>query len=327
MSKQRNTSIDILKFLAVILITNSHFDAEYVHFKELATGGAIGDVLFFFCSGYTLFLGRLGSFDTWYKRRIRRIYPSVFAIALLASTIWWEHLDMFHILTVGGGWFISCIMIYYFFLYFIRRYFIGRINWCYVLVSLGVIVWYFLLFDETNYIWIYKHFYIKWLFYFIFMLMGAQLGLLESQKQGQEASHSWRDLGILACSTVCFYGIQIYCRKHIEYSSMMIVSLIPLVGICYTLFQLAKSKVVLALHQKKYVGWVINAVGGLCLEVYLVQPYIRTTSLNHLFPLNLLILFLAILVMAYVCRSLGRLFQQTFNNEDGYNWKEIFKII
>lgn len=326
MSNQRNTSIDILKFLAVILITNSHFDAQYVHFKELATGGAIGDVLFFFCSGYTLFLGRLGSFDTWYKRRIRRIYPSVFAIALLASTIWWEHLDMFHILVEGGGWFISCIMIYYFFLYFIRRYFISQINWCYVLVSLGVVVWYFMLFDEANYIWIYKHFYIKWLFYFIFMLMGAQLGLLESQKHSKDVQ-PWRDSVILFVSTACFYGIQIYSRKHIEYSSMMIVSLIPLVGICYTLFQLSKSKVVQALYQMKYVGWGINAIGGLCLEVYLVQPFIRTTSLNYLFPFNLLILFAAIVVMAYVCRSLGRIFLQTFSNEDGYNWKEIFKII
>lgn len=327
MSKKRNTSIDILKFLAVILITNSHFDAEYVHLKQLATGGAIGDVLFFFCSGYTLFLGRLGSFDTWYKRRIRRIYPSVFALALLSSMIWWGHLDMFQILTVGGEWFVSCIMIYYVFLYFIRRYFINRINLCYVIVLLGVIAWYFLLFDETNYVWIYKNYYIKWLFYFIFMLMGAQLGMKESLMQESEERHPWRNLLVLVVETVVFYGIQIFSRKHVEYSALMIISLIPLVGVCYTLFQLSKSKVVLALYQNKYVGWVINAIGGLCLEVYLVQPYIRTTSLNHLFPLNLLILFAGILIMAYICRSLGRIFQQTFSNEDGYNWKEIFKII
>lgn len=39
----------------------------YGDFNDLATGGAIGDVLFFFCSGYTLFLGRMGRFDNWYK--------------------------------------------------------------------------------------------------------------------------------------------------------------------------------------------------------------------------------------------------------------------
>lgn len=52
---QRDISIDILKFIAVFLIINSHMDALYPKYKMLATGGAIGDVLFLFASGYTLF--------------------------------------------------------------------------------------------------------------------------------------------------------------------------------------------------------------------------------------------------------------------------------
>ena len=60
MIQHRNIALDILKFFAVILITNSHFDNQYVYAKGLATGGAIGDALFFFISGYSLFLGRVG---------------------------------------------------------------------------------------------------------------------------------------------------------------------------------------------------------------------------------------------------------------------------
>ena len=71
--KQRNIGIDILKCFAAIVITNSHMDILYPKFGALATGGAIGDALFFFCSGFTLFLGRMGRFDNWYKRRINRI--------------------------------------------------------------------------------------------------------------------------------------------------------------------------------------------------------------------------------------------------------------
>lgn len=37
--KQRDVSIDILKFFAVLLITNSHMDALYAKFSMLATGG------------------------------------------------------------------------------------------------------------------------------------------------------------------------------------------------------------------------------------------------------------------------------------------------
>ena len=69
--KDRDYSIDILKFLAVFLIINSHMDALYVKYGMLATGGAIGDVLFLFASGYTLLLSKRNlSFDNWYKRRI-----------------------------------------------------------------------------------------------------------------------------------------------------------------------------------------------------------------------------------------------------------------
>lgn len=45
--KNRNASIDILKCIAAILITNSHMELLYGKYSILATGGAIGDVLFF----------------------------------------------------------------------------------------------------------------------------------------------------------------------------------------------------------------------------------------------------------------------------------------
>lgn len=82
---------------------------------------AIGDALFFFCSGFTLFLGRMGRFDNWYKRRINRIYPTVFAWAILGSLLFGYHNDINNILLSGGGWFVSCIMLYYVLLYFIQQ--------------------------------------------------------------------------------------------------------------------------------------------------------------------------------------------------------------
>lgn len=86
--KDRDYSIDILKFLAVFLIINSHMDALYVKYGMLATGGAIGDVLFLFASGYTLLLSKRNlSFANWYKRRINRIYPSVFVCVLVGAVL------------------------------------------------------------------------------------------------------------------------------------------------------------------------------------------------------------------------------------------------
>lgn len=55
--KQRDVSIDMMKFFAVLAITNSHMELLYGKYSALATGGAIGDVLFFFVSGFTILLG------------------------------------------------------------------------------------------------------------------------------------------------------------------------------------------------------------------------------------------------------------------------------
>ena len=85
--KQRDISIDVLKFFAVFLIINSHADMCYPKYSMLATGGAIGDCLFLFASGYTLFWKKPVRFDNWYKRRVNRIYPSVIMCALVGALL------------------------------------------------------------------------------------------------------------------------------------------------------------------------------------------------------------------------------------------------
>ena len=132
---KRDYSIDILKFLAVFLIINSHMDALYTDYKILATGGTLGDTLFLFCSGYTLLLSKQNiRFDNWYKRRINRIYPSVLVCALMGALFKWQ--SDINILKLGGGEFVIAIMIYYILIYFIKVYAVNKIP----LVLLGVLL-------------------------------------------------------------------------------------------------------------------------------------------------------------------------------------------
>lgn len=342
----RNISIDILRFFAVLLITNSHFDEQYVYCKELATGGAIGDALFFFCSGYTLFLGRFGRFDTWYKRRIRRIYPSIVGLGVVALSLYHADYSLSQLIVSGGGWFVSCIMIYYVLLYFVQRYAINNLKAVYVTVGALVLLWYAVFFEPVrtfvrnvpfldwlafcepmDKVWIYQNTYFKWGFFFLFMLFGADLGLREKRRGIGGGRDFFPVLAKLAGSVVGFYFLPLVSLEYPAVQKYLLLSLIPLAGTCYYLYQLCQTKVLLGLMQRKRTGWCIRAIGGLCLEIYLVQPFVRTPALNFLFPLNLLILFAAIVVVAYLCRSAGRLFQQTFSSEDGYDWKAVFKVI
>lgn len=346
-NKKRNFAIDILKFFAVLLITNSHFDEQYVYFKDLATGGAIGDALFFFCSGYTLFLGRLGSFDTWYKRRIRRIYPSVFGLGIIVFFFYGVNFRLSELLTNGAGWFVSCIMIYYVALYFIKKYWVDNLRLIYFLVTIVILAWYILFFEPFNtwfrincdnlswmlfcqpmdIVWIYQWNYFKWGFFFLFMLMGADIGLKETTSQKKDSKSFTSVLVRLIFSCIAFYAIPLASIKYPFFQNVLILSLIPLTLICIYFYQLCQTNVMVTIYNHRISGLIIKVISGLCLEIYLVQPFVRTTALNHLFPFNLLILFVAIVVVAYICRVIGRLFQQTFSSEDGYDWKSILKII
>ena len=199
--KEKNIGIDILKFFAALLITNSHMELLYGNYSILATGGAIGDVLFFFCSGFTLFLGRMGRFDNWYKRRMNRIYPTVFAWAILEAFIFNQPYGMDYIIIHGGGWFVTCIMIYYVFLYFIQKYLINRLKLTFAIVSIICILWYLLIDRPVDYN-MYGATYFKWGHYFLFMLMGAMMGI---------SKRTWKfnlkfDLLKLIVSLVLYYG-------------------------------------------------------------------------------------------------------------------------
>jgi len=84
MNLNKIQGIELLKFLAAIMITNSHCKPLYPDsISALGTFGAPGNALFFLVSGFTLMLGRKDIFSTWYKRRISRIWPSVLAWSAL----------------------------------------------------------------------------------------------------------------------------------------------------------------------------------------------------------------------------------------------------
>ena len=75
-AKVRYNFIPYLKTLAVLLVINSHLDAYYPH-SALATGGALGNALFFVVSGFCL-ADIHDKFDKWYFYRVLKIYPQTY---------------------------------------------------------------------------------------------------------------------------------------------------------------------------------------------------------------------------------------------------------
>ena len=319
--KKRNIGIDILKFFAALLITNSHMGMLYGKYDILATGGAIGDVLFFFCSGFTLFLGRMGRFDNWYKRRINRIYPTVFAWAILSAFFFNLHQSMDYTIIHGGGWFVTCIMLYYVVLYFIQRFMLHHLKWVFGIVALICIAWYFIMDRPTDYN-MYGATYFKWGHYFLFMLLGAMMGI--SQRQWNFNLKT--DFIKLISNIFVYYAILFAGRIYTLFSELQIISLIPLLFIVYYFYKVCSSDTLKKWYTNKYIGWSIKFIGGLCLEIYLVQGTLFTDKMNHIFPINILIMFIIIFAVAYLLRCGSRIFSQTFKDGE-YDWKAVFKLI
>ena len=320
-NEKRNISLDVLKFIAAIMITNSHLGSQYGQYSILATGGYLGDALFFFCSGFALFLKPLGggNFINWYKRRINRIYPSMianaFVGALFFQTIW----SVVDIATAKGFWFIYCIMVYYVVIYVIGKYFPKK-----MLLSIGIIcvitaIWYLCVYDQPG-CNLYGGHPIRWLHSFNFMLLGAYLS---SNRDKIKAGHPVKDVLLMLLFTAFYYAI-FAVSERLDGPLVLIqyISMFPLFIAMYYFYKVGDSEWGAKIFNNKIFHFVIRFIGGLCLEIYLVQWFFLTDRFNHLFPLNILMIFGAVFVAAYLTRCLARLFSQTFR-EAPYEWKKI----
>lgn len=321
--KERNITIDILKFLAAILITNSHMDLLYSKYSFLATGGTIGDVLFFFCSGFTLFMKPLNSgfsnFLNWYKRRINRIYPTVIAVALITCIFFGRERNIVDIFLYGGGWFVQCIMIYYIVFYFLGVYAKNKLFHVIVLISIGSCFWFFSI-ERSQGFNMYggEGRYLKWLLYAVYMLQGAIVGM----NMNNLKINPKKDLMLLFVSLICFYSFYILPRKIYAIEFLQVFNFIPLMGVTLYFYKVCASDWVKKVYNNKYIYFIVRLIGGLCLEIYLIQSSLFTDKMNFLFPLNLVIMLLIIVVGAYITRCVARIFSQTFK-DDPYNWKKV----
>lgn len=199
----RNKAIVMFKFFAALLITYSHMGLLFPRYGGLVTGGAIGDGLFFFCSGFTLFLGRDGGFMNWYKRRMSRIYPSVIMWALLSSMAFgwvWSATDL---VTTPKYWFLPCIMVYYAIFYLIRRFLMRYMKWVFYGSFLLIAVLSLFVLDMRHSV-MYAQVSFMRIYYFMFMLLGAMVALdLRKQDDSEKVFGRLASLAIRGGKLAC----------------------------------------------------------------------------------------------------------------------------
>lgn len=301
------SSNKFLRFVAIICIANSHLDALYP-VPLLATGGSIGNALFFMLSGYGLFLSasiQNKSFLPWYKRRILRIYPSMWLATILMIVIAqsaWRTLGFFDYVGLfvwpTAYWFIAALMIYYVIFYVIWQ----RQNYKYFLIGIFILVLPYLYFYLTMVDLSFYSIegpasgYFKWIFYLQTMFFGGYLA--GCKRSGQ--SNFLKDGLALVLLIAFHYGILFFMSKFggTQYQAVTHLLMFP---ILFFFLRFAESKEITALVQSKYVGSVISLMAALTLEIYLLHGYVRAFPfvLKTIFPFNIVVFWIVSVVLAY----------------------------
>lgn len=319
--RQRIIAIDIFKCFAVLAVLNSHLDIAYAKYSILATGGAIGDALFFFCSGFMLFQGRTVRFDNFMKRRIARIYPTVIIVAIVGALFFERNDNIISAVIFGGGWFVNCIMIYYAVLWAVKKWCMNGLKYVWLLYAAIVLASYYTWFDNHGEVSLYLDIYpvdayFRWVFFFGAMLLGAQMGLTPNRYEFD----AWTLPKLLGC--ICaFYGFQLFQHRLPLLVDVQYLSLVPLFGTLYYMYCFCRAPFWERIYRHKYAGQALFMIGGICLECYLIQGFFITDKYNYLFPLNIPLIMVFILLMSYIVNFLSSALGATFKSE-GYDWKQ-----
>lgn len=324
MKQNRKIFIDILRFFAVLLITNSHMKELYPEpFTPLATGGAIGDSLFFFCSGYALMLSKGGSFFNWYKKRINRIFPAIFAMAVIHMAFG-KQVELADVLIHGGGWFIQCIFVFYLIFWFVKRFFSKQIPYVMLADLVLILTWYF--FWDKNVPILYDGTYLRWPVYFFVMLFGA---FLQTKSESVESSNKTiiRDVVLLFIFLFFYYGWVGMGMKSAFFARYQVITVPILLIVTYFFYRICCSEQMMRLYSKRAIHNIMYWISVMCLEVYLCQTDVMGIGVNtvRFFPLNIILTFIVIFIFAYLVKVLGNFLSQTFGSED-YDWKKMITL-
>lgn len=190
------------------------------------------------------------------------------------------------------------------------------------LVCLATAVWWFFIFDKPG-ASLYNGHPIHWLHAISYMLIGAYLSM---KRENVKIGNPVKDIALMILFTAMFYGILVFSQKlkgplaYIQFFSMF-----PLFVAMLYFYKVASSKMVAKLYQNRIVHFIIRFIGGLCLEIYLVQAFFITDKYNSFFPLNIIGVFIVIISVAYLTRCCARLISQTFNDAP-YDWRKIVSL-
>jgi peptidoglycan/LPS O-acetylase OafA/YrhL len=114
LDNKRLVFIDILRAIAAMLITNSHFDGVYP--INISWGGCPGVALFFTISGFLLVksVSNIKNFFSWYGQKVIRLYIPLTLVNIVMVLIGFKAASLLlFIFPINGLWYVPAIAVLY----------------------------------------------------------------------------------------------------------------------------------------------------------------------------------------------------------------------
>ena len=294
-----------LRTIAIFLIVNSHL-AVFYPYEYFATGGALGNAIFFFISGvglsYSLTNNKI-KFFKWIKKRYLRVYPKMVFIVLIYISIGFIEVNNIQhffvkIIFPVEFWFLPVLTYFYILVYFISLNFsIKNLIYLLLFIILLYVLNYNIFVDSTVYS-IEKNIFFKSIFYFFII----NIGVLTHRIYNKINYNIYASVIIFSLSLSVYYYLKYFMLKHSLYFYQFFEHIL-IILIVLSLFFILKNKKIINLQTNKYLEKFVVFIGGMSLEIYLIHAYFKSYPLS-IFPLNILIFVILVLIGSYLFKIL-----------------------
>jgi hypothetical protein len=298
----------LLRAVAIVLVVNSHLDDLYP-IPQLGTGGMFGNELFFFVSGYGLFLSYNKSHEPiggWLIRRIIRVYEPLFVVAtflvLIGDIQVHSVSDFFWLYVVSTPfWFLPAITACYIPIYLVMSLIETKKRFLYLLTILGVayLLIFFIFAEKTE--WITENYSVqpevtvplRMIYYFSTMVLGVYAARFYSEISGDAYDLLW-----LLVSAAGYYLFVASLGRFVPFQ-LQIIDRIPALVFLVFAFRLAHHPW-LGKFVDNHLSGVVALLAGVSLQIYLIHDYILhfETLRAIAFPANLVVFALATLALS-----------------------------
>lgn len=292
--------IYLLKALASILITNSHLGNMYPS-EFMALGGSFGNGLFFCISGFLL-VNIKTDFASWYWGKIKRIYPTVFAgaviLLLCGETVVGNIRDFVELFIYPTKWwFVAAIVVFYILYYFIVK------KQKDVIVSgsmFAVVVVYFVVYftcmDIHSFSVEGKDLSLfKWIYYFFIMLMGAYM-----RKKTYSHDKKFRFFVLAAMAVVLWGALRVIFLIYPAFLPSQFLTQFMVVIFVYAMMRFGMAMETEAKFRKLCQCRIVKMLSEITLEVYIVQMIVLPFCERLCFPVNIPVAYISVFAAAYV---------------------------